>query len=191
MKKICSIALGAVMLIFLSSFLSNFFGDSRTPGTRMAHQICAQIAKQLKCKYGLSYTGITEEGPGSKYKCIGLDFSYDRILTKDEGRIMLLNCVEDVLRAFNSQPQFKQYMANYPFTGKNITIDIYIHSPKNFDVYYPDIAIFGFSNNRLEYLTDTPEKRLTFYTEEKETLEEARKIVEEQREGKRPFIKSE
>ncbi len=191
MKKICSIALGVVMLIFLSSFLSSLFGDSRTPGTRMAHQICAQIGKQLQAKYGLQYKGIYEEGPNGKYKCIGLDFNFDRILSKDEGRILLLNCTEHFLQTFNSRPQFKQYMANYPFKESNLYINIFIHPPKSYDVYYPNIAVFSLANDRLEYLTNSPEKRFAYFTEEEETLEEARKIVEEQREGKRPFIKSE
>ena len=191
MKKISVLALGGIMFVLLSSFLNFIFGDPMDPGTKIAHKICGQISKQLNRKYGLNYMGISEEGPDGKYIRIGLELSYYHLLSKDEGRVLLLNCIEDALQMFNSHPEFKPYMNNYPFTKDNLIVNIYVHPPDNFNVYYPDIAIFGFANNHLEYDTKIPEKRIGFYTEERETLEEARKIVEEQREGKRPFIKRE
>lgn len=175
-------------ITLLSSFLN--FTDSRTPSTKMAHKICGEIGKKLKSKYGVKYFGISEEGPSGKYITIGFELSYHRVLTKDEGRLLLLNCAHDALEVFNSYPQFKPYMANVPFTVDNILINIFIQPPTSWDVYFPDITIFSFSKGYLEYYTKTPQKRFGYYTEEEESYEDALKIVEMQRNGELPFSKT-
>src|ERR1700722_1637445 len=182
MKKILNCMMGCLIIMLCCSFLGLLFGDTRDPGTKMAHQIINQITKEFKVKYGLQSCGISEAGPNGKYINIGINFSYPYILTKDQGRILLLNCVNDALEAYNSHPEFVPYMDNYPFNGYNIIITIFIKPRKNPDVYYPDIGIFSFYNDKLRYNSDTPEscKASRYFSEEEETYEEAIKIVEEQ-----------
>ena len=189
MRKIVVILLGIIMISILSSFISSLFGGSISPKRKIAYKIATELGKKLKSKYGLHYMGISEEAVDGKYKCIGLELSYQRMLTKDEGRALLLNCVQDVLRTFNSYPEFKQHMANVPFTGNNIIINIYIQPPKTLKLYYPDISVFSFNHDTLEYSSNTPQNLYKFHTVE-ETYEEAMKIVEAQQKGELPFTKS-
>jgi len=53
-------------------------------------------------------------------------------------------------------------------------------------VYYPDIGVFSFYDDKLMYKIHTPEslRRFRYHSEEIETIEEARKIVEEQNGGR-------
>lgn len=190
MKKIAIIFLGFMMITLFSSFFNLFFGDTCSPGTKRAHKITKEIGKKFKEKYGLQFMGISEEGPDGKYITIGLELDYDKVLTKDEGRVLLLNCACDALEAFNSYPQFRQYMADYPFTGDNIIINIYAHHPQNYDVYHPDITVFSFYNDTLWYKTKSPQNPYKYYSKEKESHKEAIKIVEDQRKGNLPFSKS-
>ncbi len=144
MKKKSIILMGIMMFVLFSSFLNFFFGGSRSPGTKMAHKITRDIGGRLKSDCGLQFMGISEEGPDGKYKRIGLELSYHRILSKDEGRCLLLKVTHDTLEAFNSHPEFEQYMKDVPFTNNNIIINIYIQRPKGPDVYHPDIDHFPF-----------------------------------------------
>ena len=190
MKRILTVLLGIVMISTLSSFISLLFGDSRTPSTKMAHKITKEIGCKLKSNYGLNCMGISEEGPDGKYKKIGIIMNYPKVLSKDEGRVLLLNCLNEALKAFNSYPNFKQYMANVPFTGKNIMIKIYIEPPKQRDVYFPDIGVLSLYNDTLWYKTYTAEMDYEKFIEDEETYEEAMKIVEAQQKGELPFNKS-
>jgi len=189
MKRLTSILFGIVSIILLSSFFSFIFGNSISEKRKIAIQITDSLGKKLKKKYGLRFKGISEAAEDGKYKIIGVELDYRKTLTKDEGRILLLNCAHDVLEAFNSYPQFRQYMANVPFTGANIIITIYVHPEKNYDVKHPDIAVFSFHNDILWYKTHTRESlnNYEYYTEVEEPYEEALKIVEAQARGKLPF----
>jgi hypothetical protein len=134
----------------------------------------------------LKYFGISEEGSDGKYKTIGLELSFNKLLSKDEGRILILNCVQDILEAFNSYPSFRQYMANSPFTGDNIIVNIFIKPPNVDWVYHPDIAVFSFFDDIVEYSYKYPEKPFVFQTVE-ESYDEALRIVDAQRNGQLPF----
>ncbi len=165
------------MFTIFSSFLSFIFGDSRSPGTKMAHKLSGEIGKKIKNKYSLNFMGISEEGPEGKYKKIGLGFSYDKIISKDRGRILLLKCANDALRIYNSHPEFEQYMKDVPFTNNNIIINIYIRQPKGPDVNHPDIGTFSFNNSILRYRTYDPQNGSEFFTVDEESFEEAKRIV--------------
>ena len=182
MKNVLNCLLGCLIIVVCCSFLGLLFSDTRKPKTKMAHKIINQINQKFTGKYGLQCCGISEASPEGKYTNLGIEFSYPYILTKDQGRILLLECVEDALQAYNSYPEFRPHMDNYPFNGRNIIITIFIKPKKNPDVYYPDIRVFSFYNDKLRYDSYTPEsyKACRYFTEEKETYEEALKIIEEQ-----------
>jgi hypothetical protein len=181
MKKISVILMAVIMCIVFSSFLDFIFGNSSSPGTKMAHKLSREIGKKIKNKYSLNFMGISEEGPEGKYKKIGLGFSCDKILSKDKGRILLLKCAHEALKVYNSHPEFTPYMNNVPFTNNNLIINIYIQLPKGPDVHHPNIGSFSFHNNILRYKTYKPQKRCEYFSVEKESFEEARRIVESQK----------
>ena len=183
MKQFVLIILAGLLFVLLSSFMGNSFSPER----KMAFQIIRQITDKYEKKYGMHLSGVSEVSPTGKYENLGFNLEIYRKLSKDEGRKILLELVDDTLNAFNNNPAFSQYMKTYPFTGHNTVITIFIKPPKNPDVYHPDIKIFSFYNDILWFKTDTPEthKKLGFYfTEDRETLEEARAIVEAQRQEK-------
>jgi hypothetical protein len=181
-KKTSPILLGGLLFFLLSSFIGNSF----TPKRKMAFQIIRQITDKYEKKYGMQFSGVSEAAPTGKYENLGFDLNSKKKLSKEEGRKILLELAGDTLNAFNNDPAFRQYMKIYPFTGHNIVINIFIKPPKNPDVYHPDIRVFSFYNDVLRYKTDTPQTEgMGFYfTEETETLEEARAIVEAQRQRK-------
>jgi hypothetical protein len=180
MKKILIIIVGIMMFTIFSSFLSFLFDSGMSPKKKMVSKITRELSGKFKKKYDLNFMGISEAADEGKYKIVGMELNCKKILSKDEGRRLLLQCAQDTLDALNSYPQFRQYMINYPFTGKNIIVHIYSKPPKNFDVYHPDIAVFLFYNDILSYKTNSPQNSFEYFTKEKETLEEAKKIVASQ-----------
>ena len=190
MRKIKLVILGIIMISILSSFISSLFGSSISPKRKIAYKITKELGKKFKSNYGINFLGISEAALDGKYKCIGLELTYPKILTKDEGRVLLLNCVRDTLEAFNSCPEFKQYMTNVPFTGENIMVKFFIKPPKNWDVYYPDIGVFSFYSDKLHYKIYKPNTHYEYHSIDEETYEEAMKIVDAQQKGELPFTKS-
>jgi hypothetical protein len=181
MKKILIIIVGIMMLTIFSSFFNFIFGSSMSPKRKIASKITKELSEKFKKKYDLNFMGISEAADEGKYKIVGMELNCKRILSKDEGRRLLLQCAQDTLDALNSYPQFRQYMINYPFTGDNIIINIYIRPPKNWDVYHPDIKVFSFFDSKLQYYTKSPEKEFGYFSKENESFEEAKRIVESQK----------
>jgi hypothetical protein len=183
MKQLTFIFISGLLFVLLSSFMGNSFSPKR----KLAFQIIRQITDKYEKKYGLKFSGVSEAAPTGKYENLGFDLDLKRKLSKDEGRKIILELVDDTLYAFNNNPAFREHMKTYPFTVNNIVIDIYITPPKNPYVYHPDIKIFSFYNDILRFITDTPQTqgKGKYFTEEKETLEEARAIVEAQVQGSR------
>ena len=176
MKKIeVKVALGLVMFTFFCSF----FWSSIPESSKIAFRVARKIGNRFEKKYGLYFAGISEAASKGKYDYIGFElFSY-RLLTKDEGRVLLLKCAEDVLRAINSCPKLKPHLKDYPFTGDNIIVNIYVQPRKNPDVYHPNVAVFSFYNEKLFYTSyfSKSKRNWSDYKEEVETYEEAKEIV--------------
>jgi hypothetical protein len=181
-KQFSPILLGGLVLLLAFSYTDNLFSSER----KIAFQTIRQITRKYEKKYGMHFSGISEVSPAGKYENLGFDLEMYRKLSKDEGRVILLELVDDTLNAFNNDPAFRQHMKTYPFTGHNIIISIVISPPSKPIVYYPDIGEFSFYNDIIRYKTNTPHngKPNFNFTEEKETLEEARAIVEAQRQEK-------
>ncbi len=170
MKKLLNIICGIILIFIFSSFLGNSFSPKR----KIAFQITSELSKKFKDNYGLDFLGISEAAKNNKYSTIGLELRSNKILSKEEGRVLLLACANDALTSFNSKPLFRQYMDNYPFTHKNIIINIYAQPQKNgADVYYPDIAVFSFYGEKLRFKTNSPKNPYEYFTEERETYDEA------------------
>src|SRR5689334_22180850 len=100
MKIINSIFLGLVILATSCSFFNLFWNSTRSEKSKIAHRISNVLVKNLESKYGLSSLGIGEEGPGEKYIRLAYDFQYPYLLTKDQGRALLVVCMEEAVRTF-------------------------------------------------------------------------------------------
>jgi hypothetical protein len=179
MKNFLCVVVGIMMFTIFSSFFNFFFGSGLSSSSKMGHKIASEVGKELSAKYGLHYAGISEKGTKEKYEILGLELYCKRRLSKDEGRRLLLQCSQEALEAFNSYPQFRQYMINYPFTGKNIIIHIYSQPIKK--SFHPDIAVFLFFDNTLSYKTKSPQNRFEYFSVVEETIEEAKRIIASQK----------
>jgi hypothetical protein len=157
--------------------------DGRSEKAKMAHKAVYNAVKTLNNRNQLHYIGIVEAADKQHYKKIGLEFELFRVVSKDEARKILIDSAEELLKEINSSPQLQPYLQPSPFTIANIEISIYIRHPDGNLVYHPDLGILSLRRGIIRYSTDTPEMRhkYGFYTEEKESYEDALKIVQSQK----------
>jgi len=176
MKHILYFSIGFCLLCLFCSYLFK-----KTPeGRKIAHEIVKGTSEEFKQKYGLRFGGVSVSAPNGIYRELGIEFDYDRKLSKSEGRYVLFDVVTSFLDRINSVDSFEKYMQEVPFTGENVTINIYIRPKDGTRIYHPDIKVFSFFNGKLRYSYDTPEsekRKGNYYLIETETLEEAKEIL--------------
>lgn len=179
MKKMIGFVLLCLM-VFLYIALGGC--DNRSEKAKMMHKAVYNAAKIVGNRYQLHYMGLSEAADKKHYKEVGLHFEMFRIVSKDESRKMLVDCVEEMLKEINSNPQLQPYLQPSPFTVANIEIAIFIRHPDGQYAYHPDLGILTVRGGVIRYSTDIPEMRhkYGFYTEEKESYEDALKIVQSQ-----------
>lgn len=164
-----------ITLVLLGVFI--YLEDTPSPSTKMGRTLMKQVARKLEERYGMEQMLIDEAGDEDTYTLMGMGFSLKRVVGKDEGRRILVDCVETFLSEVNSNDQFQQYMSVHPFTSKNIDISLYISHPDGTDVFHPNVGVFASGSGTLYYYYETPENEYGYHSIEKESYEDAAKIV--------------
>jgi len=159
--------------------------DSRTEDVKIMHNTVENVVKTLENRYQIQKMGFGEGGDKKFYKSISLSFIVLRVLSKNEGRKMLIRCAEELLKAINSNEQLLPYLLPSPFSITNIEMTLFIYHPDGKEALYPNISIFTVRNGKVMYKTDTPElkNKYGYFTEEEESYDEAVKIVQSQLQG--------
>ena len=154
--------------------------DSRSEREKLAHNAMLNTISTLESRYDLKRIGSSEGADKLYYNSIGLYFQVFRELSKDEGRKILIDSIEELLKEINSDSQLQQFLVTIPFAPANVKIGIYAYHPNGKDIFYPGIGTFSFWNGKLHFNTNSPEKEYGYYTQEEESYEEALKIVHSQ-----------
>lgn len=156
--------------------------DKRTEDEKIAHQVMYKVVKILERRYQLHYIGRAEAGLKDYYTKMGLEFQVFRLVGKDEGRKMLIDCIGEFLKEINSNSKLLPHLQPSPFTVANIQISIYVYHPNGTSVKDPEIAVFSTRDGIIQFGTDTQKEgyEYGYIVYQKESYEEALKIVEAQ-----------
>jgi hypothetical protein len=146
----------------------------------IARKIMYRVSNVLESRYQLRYAGYSEAGDKTGYTKMGLIFNRFGKMSKDEGRKMMVDCMNEFLKEINSDPKMQPFLITKPFTALNVSVVVFIYTDDRKNVFYPDIMIFGATRGKIQYLTKTPEIKFGYYTDEEESFEEAVQIVEAQ-----------
>lgn len=160
----------------------SFFWNSMSKQSKIVHRIVREVSDKYEKKYKLSFSGISLAAPRGIYNDIGISFDYKGILSKDQARKILVESATDLIEKINANEELRPYLKNYLFTGGNVTINIFFHSLDGKSIYYPEMTIVSFYSDTLRYKYDSPDTEhiADYYLVEKESLEEARQILEQQ-----------
>ncbi len=146
--------------------------------TLAAHKFINSQISLLNSQYNMSCGGIgTSLYDGVKK--LTWYFDIPKKLTKDEGRILIMDCVSQIVKNANHDSELKTFFNNDGFTQKNVSISILVTS-KGSRIYYPEICAFGFCNNELGFHTKDPQKQHGYHTSEYESYDEVASILKAQ-----------
>ena len=137
----------------------------------MADKITRATAKKLEEEQHLKLIGIGG-GMMDNVRMMAMSFSFNREITLEEGRELLVVSVEEYLKAVNSNEKIRPYLANYPFDLQNIEIRIFIQNPDRSDLPPGKICAMQAAKGFLDY--DSRDPSTNQFTEiHRETFEEA------------------
>ena len=172
-----------VYFICLSLFFTAGFKLSKDTNSRISkrEQVTNGILNQamvlLKKRYKIDPIATNVAMPGGVIRLLGLDFQIVGPLRQERIREILINSAQELLDLINTNSQIKPYLGQFPFTIKNIDINLFILDSDGREINHPEIGIATISEGQLEYLTlayaEIPKK----ISESSEPYEEALKIL--------------
>ena len=104
-----------------------------------------------------------------------LAFHYYKQVDIPTARRLLVYCVDEYLSDINTNEEVRPYLHNYPFTTKNIEIELYFYKEDRRDVPLGQILAAVANEGRVSFYIHNKEGRLT--TIHEETYEEAVRAI--------------
>lgn len=142
----------------------------------LSEQITTEVAQKLSKKHDMELSG----SGGGLARCVNiLSLSFEKLgpLSKVQLRKILIDSVEEFLSAINSNEELRPYLKNYPFTSKEIQIEIYIRDACGREVCSPNIAVATAKDGILSYKTVSKDDPYKFHSIERESYGEAFSII--------------
>ena len=168
MKKIAAVIL-LIVLVAGCGFSGNPWGSNAA-----SNRIAAKTSTYLAKKYQMSIGGKGGQIIDGKVKEISVLFIRQKgPVSLEEGRKMIVDCVEEFISAYNSNPRVRPFLYNSPFGPKNFSISIIYYNENLGEIFFPDITVFSASRGEVGYCTNDPEKEFGYKTEVYEPYEEA------------------
>jgi len=128
--------LAILWLVLAGSLLQSSCSSYESPRyVKIADSITDKTAKKIEKEKGLVLCG-TGGGMMDNVKFMMMAFKYPKSVNVKEARDLLIYCAEAYLSDINNDPEIRPFLHNYPFTAKNIEIEI----------YFPDIADLNLLN---------------------------------------------
>ncbi len=178
MKFILIIALIAISITLISCL------DNRSEGTKIAHRLIKETIDEMNEVHGLTPFAISEAEDKinrGKYKEIGLNFAADHRMSKFEARVLLLDIADRFLNRLNANEKKDLFMGTAPFVDNNIDVSISISPSDGSRSTESELIGFHFIGNQNCIMYSYPvSDNIYGRRHEFETIEEARKLVQEQ-----------
>jgi len=120
---------GFITLLLAIAVCIMSFSFFKTRYSDVAQQIRNKAGRQLAKKHQMELVGVG----GGMMDCVrevSLSFQIRHLLSENEGRCVMVDCVEELLKAFNENEKIRPHLLNYPFTPVNLDLAIYISTPQ-------------------------------------------------------------
>jgi len=137
-----------------------------------------KIAHKFVKKYDMKVIGDSAAMPEGIINNLGLLFQVFQVQTREQAREILVDCVQEFLSEINSNKEIRPHLKVYPFTAKNITIDLYSRSIDDIeDLFDPDIMIASARFGKIWYKIEDENQKSSLKSEYEEAFDEAVKLV--------------
>jgi hypothetical protein len=130
-----------LLLISPLIFSFSFFKSKKVRDyAEIAREIRAEVGTKLSKKHQMDQIGVGGGMMGSVYM-IGLSFQIFHPMDRNEARMRIVDCVEELLAAVNSNEEIRPFLKDYPFTSKNVQVSIYSSYPDGREALDPYISV--------------------------------------------------
>ncbi len=137
-----------------------------------------QSINQLKKEHGFILVGSGGSSFENKKRLLSLSFDVPNKLTVDEGRFLVINASNIILKNFDSKGDaIKNYLLNYPFLYENLDIALFNSVDKRNSSTYPILIAVGLDKRGVSYFFKK-ESGQTYF--EHESYEEALQKLNDQ-----------
>jgi hypothetical protein len=166
-----------LILICPLTFSFSFF-KSKKPRDyeQMANEISTKVAKKLCKKHQMDWIGEGDQMMESA-SMIGLSFQIFHPLDRNEARTRIVDCVEELLAAVNSNKEIRPFLKDYPFTTKNVQVSIYSNYPDGREALDPYISVVSVYNSANIYFSTAEANEDSYKHRYREPYSEALAMV--------------
>ncbi len=144
MRRFCLL----ITAILLSACHSS---SPKTPDyEKMADKITLETAKKIEAEKGLRLCGV---GGGAINHIRKLNMSFDcrQEITIEQGRELIVYCVTEYLSAINKNEEIRPYLIHFPFTPKDVEIEIFTYKNDGTEIPVGALSIVCEVDNNVKY----------------------------------------
>ena len=167
--------LGIMMSIVFGFFCFSSCGYQVPEYEKIADAITAKTAKKLEKEKGLLLIG-TGGQMMNDIQMMMMGFNFYQEIDLKTARKLIVYVISEYLSQINNNKDVRPYLHEYPFTAKNVEIEIFIYHPNGSRLPQEKIYCISAINGSIYYYRRGQKQ----YTEEtlcEETYEEALKLA--------------
>lgn len=170
-------------ILFFLSGCNNFSSEYEPPEyEKLADRITLKVSDKIEKEKGLHLIG-TGGGMMNKIRMMAMSFEYNKEITMEEGRELVIYCVNEYLSAINSNEELRPDLVHYPFTPQDVDIALYICRPDRSDVPMGQLSVVAEREGVVAYKVFEPYPVVIKRIRE-ETFEEAVQLLNQKKNDK-------
>lgn len=168
-----------ILLVLFGVLISCMNNSESSDEDTLSNQMIFKFGERMRKKYNtplIGFGGAAKDGEGTTILAASFN-AYRGPVQKDEARKMILDYLDEFLADINANEKLRPYLATYPFTAKNVDLEIYYSDPDGYEFYDPYIGVVSINEGIVYYRTYDKEDKTPFKSKTKETYEEALEII--------------
>lgn len=175
MIRLCFLSI----LLFLSACNNPSSNYEPPEYEKLADRITLKTSDKIEKEKGLRLIG-TGGGMMNKIRMMAMSFECCKEINMEEGRELVIYCVNEYLSAINSNEELRPHLVHYPFTAQDVDIVLYICRPDRTEVPMGTLSVVAEREGVVVYKVPGPFPTLLKRIRE-EKFEEAVKILNQKK----------
>ncbi|KIC75348.1 hypothetical protein DB41_HP00020 [Neochlamydia sp. TUME1] len=168
-----------ILMFTLSSCMLSVLDSYEEPEQAVfVSDILNKTSKKLQKKYSMRTIGTGIGMPDGVVTMLALSFEKTGPLSREEGRRIIVDCVQEMLQIINTHERIRPHLKNYPFTPSDIEIAIFLKDPLGYNIFYPHFGALSSTNAQIDYMFTASENPKRYLKIEEEKFEEALEMVQ-------------
>ncbi len=168
-----------LITLFLLFFSCSSFNSETPPDVKLVNEIRNSTAKKLEKQKSLYLIG-TGSQMMHEIEMLIMSFNYYNEVDLKSSIELIVGAVGEFLLEINNKEEIRPYLCKYPFTPKNVEINIFVYKPDRTRPPSNKIQCISANEGILTYYRNIPEKQYELVHEE--TYDQAVQLVKSENE---------